>query len=220
MHSFHPSHNHLPMMATWIPIGAVIAFAGKISPPLQQPLTIPVQDQPLYSTILESQGWMVCDGRELERMRYPILFAVLGTLYNREKDLNTIFRIPDYRGYFLRMVDMDSGNDPDIDKRILTDTSKSIDVGSVEQDAVQYHVHPYTQPEPAIAIEVAEQGSVKVVPAIHVDTNSGEAITDPSKSPPPPAKNQSQPSADYAEIKLSFETRPKNVSVYYIIKFI
>jgi microcystin-dependent protein len=219
MDPFHPFYGHLPIMPTGVPVGAVIAFAGKISRPLQHPLKLPVQDQPVNSTIIESQGWMICDGQALNIADYGMLYAVLGATYNRKNDPDTVFRIPDYRGYFLRMVDMASGNDPDIGTRVLPDTSVSTDVGSIEQDAVQYHLHPYTQPEAAITVTIADQGSVNVVPAIKANINSGEAVTDPGKTPPPPENKPSQPSADYSEIKLSFETRPKNVSVYYIIKF-
>lgn len=188
MHPHHHRHSHLPMMPTGVPIGAVIAFAGKISPPLPLPLKLPVQDQPLNSTITESQGWMICDGRKLNCADYGMLFAVLGTTYNRKDDKGAVFRIPDYRGYFLRMVDMASGNDPDIANRILPDTSASIDVGSIEQDAVQYHLHKYTQPQEAITIKIADQGSAKVVPTIKADINSGEAVTDHGKTPPRPQK--------------------------------
>ena len=205
---------NIQVMPTFVPIGAVIAFAGKISPP------VAAGSQPAYSTVTESQGWMVCDGRSLAQADYGSLYAVLGIENNQAgDDCNTVFRIPDYRGYFLRMVDMDSGNDPDSGSRVLPNNTTSSEVGSIEQDALQYHLHPYTQPNNPGQIIPGNNGSATAVLA-NTPTNTGEPVIDPDKTPPPPAKKPSQPPADYATIKTSFETRPKNVYVYYLIKFI
>ncbi|HWK04464.1 MAG TPA: phage tail protein [Puia sp.] len=206
---------NLQVMPTFVPIGSVIAFAGKISPPVN------AGSQPAYNTVVESQGWMVCDGRPLLQTDYGILYAVLGIEYNQAgDDSSTVFRIPDYRGYFLRMVDMESGNDPDSASRVLPNNTTSSDVGSIEQDALQYHLHPYTQPNAPASITLGTDGTTTAVPADTQNVNTAEPVADPSKSTPPPPQKPSQPPADYATIKTSFETRPKNVYVYYLIKFI
>jgi len=221
---------HIPgqmqVMQTYLPTGCVIAFAGNpyltapTATPPPSPTVNPAQ-QASYTTIVESQGWMVCDGRQLVQGMYGALFAVLGTQYNIPGDDNTtVFRVPDYRGYFLRMVDMDSGNDPDAATRVLPDGTKGPNIGSVEQDALQYHLHPYTQPDPPASITLGTSGAATAVPNNQTQADTLEPIADSTKTPPPPAQYPSTPPPDYSTIKTSFETRPKNVYVYYLIKFV
>ena len=215
MNPYPPIPGPLTIMQATPPIGSVIAFAGKISP------SVNPSEQPAFATVTESGGWMVCDGRLLKQADYGMLHAVLGIQYNRDgDDAQTVFRVPDYRGYFLRMVDMNSGNDPDADSRVLPNNKKSSEVGSIEQDALQYHLHPYTQPNTTANIPTGDDGSAPAVPANTPDIDSGEPVADSSIKPPKPAKDPSSPPADYTTIKTSYETRPKNVYVYYLIKFI
>lgn len=61
-------------------------------------------------------GWMLCDGRELSRSAYSRLYETIGTCWGNG-DGSTTFRIPDFRGRFLRGVSGDSGNDPDAGER-------------------------------------------------------------------------------------------------------
>lgn len=44
-----------------LPIGSIVAFAGETT-----------------KNMLESSGWMVCDGRVLHVAQYPLLFAAIG----------------------------------------------------------------------------------------------------------------------------------------------
>src|SRR5205814_8184628 len=65
-----------------IPAGTVVAFAGPVAPP----------------------GWLVCDGMEVDRGKFPDLFAAIGTVHGSGNGATT-FRLPDYRGMFLRGAD-------------------------------------------------------------------------------------------------------------------
>jgi Phage Tail Collar Domain len=81
------------------PIGSIIAFGGRIDPQWET-----------------TNGWMHCDGRILDRMNplFRNLFKAIGFTWGG--DGNTLFNIPDLRGYFLRGVDRrDEGRDPDDD---------------------------------------------------------------------------------------------------------
>lgn len=49
-------------------------------------------------------GWVLCDGRALDRTKYEELFSVLGIRYG-VGDGKTTFNVPDYRGKFLFGVD-------------------------------------------------------------------------------------------------------------------
>lgn len=70
-----------------IPAGAVMPFAMATAP----------------------TGWIPCDGRTLSRAAYPRLFSAIGTLYGAP-DASS-FRVPDYRGEFLRGWDNARGID-------------------------------------------------------------------------------------------------------------
>lgn len=73
-----------------VPTGTVLAFAGTSAP----------------------SGWLLCDGAAYSQTDYAPLFAVLGSTYNTQTNPTTnaawaaptggTFRVPDYRGIFLR----------------------------------------------------------------------------------------------------------------------
>ena len=64
-----------------VPVGTIVAFGG-------------------YTYNIPS-SWVLCDGRELSRMQFKELFAIIGTTFG-EGDGNTTFNLPDTRGLFLR----------------------------------------------------------------------------------------------------------------------
>ena len=66
------------------PVGTISAFAGSSAP----------------------TGWVLCDGRTLNRTTYSALFAVLGIAFNTGGEAATDFRLPDLRGRVV--VGMDS----------------------------------------------------------------------------------------------------------------
>lgn len=139
---------------------------------------------------------MLCDGKPLEVSHYPDLFAVLGYLYGGE---NHKFNIPDYRGIFLRGVDSGANNDPDIlDRTDPADPQKkkkNDGVGSRQKDALQTHQHEYARLSETT-------GGTGNQPAMLVD--GVKTLTSEPKTP----------------ALTSTETRPKNVYVHYIIKYI
>ncbi|NKJ72006.1 tail fiber protein [Rhizobium leguminosarum bv. viciae] len=189
------------------PIGAVCPFAGQVAPTSRSVNTI-WSNTPCASSgvaagtnaeapisYVEAQGWMLCDGRYLRAAAYPELYAVLGGLYGeRNSTADLEFRIPDYRGLFLRGFDAGAGMDPDA-KRRLDPTGNNVAnvVGSLQCDALQVHAHPYEITTPA---GISQQGSA-----------AGTSISSKSTgSPENPART-------------ALETRPKNVAVNYLIKF-
>ena len=194
-------------MSEPLPIGTVCPFAGQVNPVSGSQNTIwsnkacgsstpkkaTAADAPL--NYLEAQGWMLCDGRYLNVAAYPELHAVLGTLYgeqNSGKDAE--FRIPDYRGLFMRGFDAGAGMDPDASTR--TDPTGNNDanvVGSLQCDTMQDHTHTY---DVASLAAVSQSGSAASTSTTSKSTSSPES----------PARTAS-------------ETRPKNIAVNYIIKF-
>jgi microcystin-dependent protein len=63
-----------------VPPGTIIAFAGNKIP----------------------NGYLLCDGSELEISKYPQLFEAIGTIYGG--NASSRFKLPDFRGVFLRGV--------------------------------------------------------------------------------------------------------------------
>ena len=191
-------------MQNGTPVGMVCAFAGQLDPVTGDANNVwhnstcssrdskgqlPDPDAPL--THIAVSGWMLCDGRCLNPEAYVELFVVLGYLYGRKNDL---FCLPDYRGLFLRGVDAGSGMDPDAETRMgPTGNGKTSGIGSLQCDALQEHAHNYKS---VVLSGVSQQGNT-----------AGQTSSDEPTSAP------------IGTARLATETRPKNISVNYIIKF-
>ncbi|WAS95660.1 phage tail protein [Nannocystis punicea] len=175
-----------------VPVGALVAFAGALAPTDGDHVTRP----------LEGWGWMLCDGRSLSVAQYPELFSVLGYVYGGSAGS---FRIPDYRGYFLRGVDAGAGVDRDAATR--TDpaggAARNSGVGSIQPFATQTHEHTYLAARTTAA--PANSGSAAGAPVGESQLTSGGPVTG-NAAPSPVHVSQ-------------YETRPSNIYVNYIIKF-
>ncbi|EJF81580.1 Phage Tail Collar Domain [Candidatus Bartonella washoeensis] len=75
-------------------------------------------------------GWLLCDGATYERKDYPQLFKAIGDKWGKDSD--TTFKVPDFRGMFLRGFDDGRGLDPN---RHFT---------NVQQDSIKSHTHDCT----------------------------------------------------------------------------
>jgi len=79
----------------YFPIGGIMSFGGNH---------------------VDTNIWLPCDGRQLTKNKYPDLFTAIEYTYGGSGDN---FKIPDYRGYFLRGVSQDSQNDPEASQRTI-----------------------------------------------------------------------------------------------------
>jgi microcystin-dependent protein len=183
-----------------LPVGSVVAFAGQLGPSV--PPVPPDLSPPVGTTSpIEAWGWMACDGRQLQIVEYPELYAVLGNLYGGDLDSNS-FRLPDYRGYFLRGIDGGTGRDPDSAGRTAPGPSgTAASPGSTQPFAVQSHEHAYLKSLPA---GVAQEGEDSGVPTAQTTLTQGG-----------PVAAQGAPKV----LVSPNETRPINIYVNYIIKF-
>lgn len=90
-------------------------------------------------------GWLLCDGSEISRAGYPRLFQLLGDAYGDAAEDK--FRLPDYRGAFLRGVNgsRDPSRDPDAASRSGSGPGDSGNsgnaVGSLQEQQFQEHEH-------------------------------------------------------------------------------
>jgi len=98
---------------------------------------------PLGGLLEENSFWMLCDGREFPAKDYSELFAVIGRTYGGSAEQNT-FKLPDYRGYFLRGTDYGTNRDPDVSSRTPPPGSTETDtVGSTQPYATKLPKTPF-----------------------------------------------------------------------------
>ncbi|MEM9556172.1 MAG: phage tail protein [Acidobacteriota bacterium] len=203
-----------------VPVGTLIAYGGQLEPSSTAANTIISCSEPTAAAedpadnsvdspvaLVEAQGWMVCDGRSLEVAKYPALYGVLGTLYGQGDEGAGTFKIPDCRGLFLRGVDSGAGMDPDTSDRTAPDgQGTAAGVGSVQCDAVIKHVHSYEAAPPPSS--PGQQGKSATIPGTPTETGPPAEPGSVSVAPP-----------NGIEVRTSSETRPRNIAVWYLIKF-
>jgi len=121
--TWHPLSNEASNVI--IPVGTILPFAGA---------TVPF-------------GFLLCDGSDVSRASYPLLFTALGTSWGAG-DGSSSFSLPDLRGRFLRGVDGGIDNDPDRTSRTALKAGGAIGdaVGSYQLDAFKLHHHSTTFP--------------------------------------------------------------------------
>lgn len=171
------------------PAGAIIAFGGINAP----------------------AGYLLCRGQVVSRAgAYARLFAAIGTAYGNG-DGSTTFNVPDFRGMFLRGMDSTAINDPNAATRTAVNGGNSgAKVGSVETDALQGHLHGWRGFQ---GISLSGGGGSWVPRAGSTVTNTaypgddGDIILNPTGD------------GVNGTVRTSSETRPKNISVNYIIKY-
>ena len=86
--------------------------------------------------------WLACDGKEIDPENYPQLIKTLG---NRFPSKSNKPCVPDYRGFFLRGADESGDRDPDtlVRKPFKEGWPSGSDVGSFQSDVVGAHKHDY-----------------------------------------------------------------------------
>ncbi len=158
-------------------------------------------------------GWLICNGKAVNRKAYNALFASIGTTYGLADGIDS-FNVPDYRGMFLRGMDLGAGNDPDTTSRVAPVNSTSINggnIGTFQADAFQGHLHD-PQPNNILALGnsygsngIFRGSHTAINNSISTYTNGGtiSIYTDNSNGKP----------------RTASESRPKNVYVNYIIKY-
>jgi microcystin-dependent protein len=182
--------------ANGVPVGTVVAFAG------------PIDNMP--------KGWLLCDGNLVQRTEYPQLYAAIGNSWGGN---STHFNLPDMRGMFLRGVAGTSDEDPGKGNRTVTKTGGNSGnlVGSKQQDDFLSHKHTGTAESTGSAhkhntgIDMGVYGGSGSFSKVRGSDTSGSAKgTDTSGAHTHPLNIANTGGS---------ETRPRNVYVYYIIKF-
>lgn len=138
-------------------------------------------------------GYLECDGSAISRLDYAELFAVIGESYGVGDGVNT-FNVPDYRGEFLRGFANDAtANDPDYASRTNRgDGTVGNAIGTKQTSQNKLHSH---------VIDMRTSGWTL--------TQTGGGIQ--YKEPYTNANNTDGSGGS--------ESRPRNVSVMFIIKY-
>jgi microcystin-dependent protein len=134
-------------------------------------------------------GTLETNGSSQLRTDYPGLFAVIGTAHGTAD--GTHFNLPDLRGRFIRGYDHGAGNDPDAASRTASNTGGATgdNVGSLQADELKAHTHNYNQ-----------------VNLNFTKSDGGSAVAGTSSSVATSSTGGN-------------ETRPKNISLLYCIKY-
>ena len=151
------------------------------------------------------RGWLICDGGTYFRGTYPRLVDAIGTTWGAGGLNGDTFQVPDMRGEFLRGASQGTGRDPDAGSRVnaYIGGNTGDQVGSYQYDQLRSHAHPVT-------INNGNGGLL----AVNVIGGPGPGWND---------EGQDYSPTGYGSVTVQpaggAETRPINVSVYYIIKY-
>ncbi len=159
---------HATQTQDFVPVGAIVTWPSATPP--------------------ASGAYVECDGKSYDPAVYPELFAVLGNSYGTD---GTKFRVPDYRGMFLRGWDHYAGNDPDASSRTVSATNATLNdgVGSYQGDDNKEHSHSIPT--------YTDDGKSGYIARGSTHTQANNSVTNKAGGS---------------------ESRPKNLSVMYIIK--
>ena len=115
-------------------------------------------------------GWLVSDGRAVERARYNVLFDTIGTTYG-SGDGSTTFNLPDLRGLWIRGWDAAGG--------VYRGCDPGRAFGSMQCGSVESHCHIVSTNDSG-ALVVAPQWTCPVLtstPAEHANPSSSIPVT-------------------------------------------
>lgn len=163
-------------------------------------------------------GWLLCDGKTLNRGEYRALYEVIGTAWGAGDGANT-FHLPDLRGLFLRGVDYNRGHDDGRTSRepMNPGGNTNDNVGSLQRESFRNHDHsgnttggPILQPPTDVRINTYASRS-GFNGALWMDYVEENLIKDGYPDRPYDRSLKINPSGGN-------ETRPDNAYVNYIIK--
>ncbi|MCQ4043261.1 phage tail protein [Streptantibioticus rubrisoli] len=177
-----------------VPVGTIVAFAGELD-----------------ISWLQGQGWLYCDGSELDQAAYPALYAAIGGNYGAG---HATFFLPDLRGRFTRAVDLGAGRDP----YVLTRTpSNNGGLSGNNPGSVQDHHTALPAKSFTTSSDGSHSHSVQHLPT----DKEGPVIAGSHYAIWTDAGSQTDASGDHSHTLSGgdAETRPINKYVYFLIKF-
>jgi microcystin-dependent protein len=173
-----------------VPIGAVLPFASDVTDTTGS--TLPA---------LEAAGWLACNGGKQLVSDFQALYTTISDMFGADDQAS--FRVPDFRGKFLRgvvgqLLPGQQSMDPDYLTRTAPQPGLTFpgntgnQVGSMEPTQVANHTHSYTYNNDYWSTAATAIGP-------HAETNAGQTWTSASNS-------------------AVIECRPINSNVNYLIR--
>ena len=199
-----------------VPVGTIVPFAGILLSKDQIPqVEVSLDSVPSkgFGFYPEQWGWLPCDGSSYSRFWedvtstddgcYPDLYAVIGYLYGMDGNK---FKVPDYRGYFLRALDPSTSDQAENENREAYKGGKGgkTDPGSTQGDAFLTHEHNYYQ----AVIAAASPGAPPPPTPAGTSATLSQTVNGPVKAG----------GVSLGQQVSKYETRPKNIYVNYLIK--
>jgi microcystin-dependent protein len=200
--------------ANGVPVGTIVAFGGEES-------KIP-------------SGWLLCDGTSVPEADYPQLYAVIGTGWGGS---GSSFNLPDTRGRFLRAVDGGEGNDPNTIDRTAVNTGGNTGdkVGTLQGDTLQRHQHlaagetvdnnidgSHEHTDQDLFLTTANSDGNTAIQSYSLGVNATGHFSSTRRDNGVVESDGSAHTHDFS-VNTTYtggdETRPTNVTVYYIIKY-
>jgi len=179
-----------------IPSGTVVAFAGPVA-------KIPA-------------GWVLCDGtlyNYATNPKYTALYEAIGISSGGTVSLSE-FNVPDYRGYFLRGLDSTASgaNDPSLASRTAASAggNTGANVGTLEADGFASHAHGVSDPGHTHSIPAYQNAAGPNWGLNNLYNQVAGGIG--------PVGLSTSATGITIQDTGGAETRPKNVTVNYIIK--
>ncbi|WP_455474481.1 phage tail protein [Bartonella sp. B30(2025)] len=147
------------------------------------------------------RGWLLCDGATYNRKDYPQLFEAIGDKWGKDSD--TTFKVPDFRGMFLRGFDDGRGLD------------KNRNFADMQEDSIKSHTHDCTIES---AGEHTHNFSYSTVawPPGHIGMHNENYSVQTKSGITQPAGIHTHEATIFATGDA--ETRPVNATVVYAIK--
>lgn len=181
-----------------LPIGTIIIFAAHLPP----------------------DGYIVCDGRFVRKDAFPKLYAIIGGIYGEDDES---FGLPDLRGRFVRGCDTSNILDP------------QRPFGSYQDDAFQGHSHKTDWADKTVhgngthchslygdsrEIQTGSGTRGGLLSASYSDFKDGNKTSNEGwhTHTLPDIVLGDVCSNKYGKVKVSTETRPKNIALTYCIK--
>lgn len=184
-----------------VPVGTIVAYGGDIT-------KIP-------------SGWVLCDGASKDgtQEEWKALFAVLGAAWGGS---GNSFNLPDTKGRFLRAVDGGAARDDDAGTRTASNAGGNTGdkVGSFQPDIFKSHNHTASSSTDGEHTHTLANNHSAPYKGNNADSGSDISAVDNTdrklNDPTSAAGNHSHTIT--VNNSGGAETRPENVSVYYIIK--
>jgi microcystin-dependent protein len=190
------------MLESLLPAGTIIAYGGSGAA------------NPDGGASTAPAGWLLCDGSAVSRTSYATLFAAIGINFGGGDGIAT-FNLPDLRGRFLRGADRGAGRDPNAAARIASNGGGAVgdNVGTLQADQFGSHQHALTDPGHS-HMSPTTNGLAGTRETAGTAAGGFDYIDSGGASP---AVSTSTTGITEAATGGS-ETRPKNVTVNYLIK--